>query len=497
MLRCAFSLRKMRRIPNLTLALCIAITGMFCSAYSSAAEAPKNVLFLICDDLNIDVSTFGHPLVATPQLDRLAARGVRFDNAHCQFPLCGPSRASFMTGLYPDQTLIRENSVSLRERLPRVKTLSQMFRNQGHLATRIGKVYHYNVPSNIGTAGHDDPDSWDQTFCPRGRDVIDEEKITSIQPGYFGASLSYLAAEGSDAEQTDGMSALKAVEILRNHAEEGSPFFLAVGLFRPHTPYVAPEKYFELYPLDKIEVPKVPEGYFDTIPKPAAKSVTAFPEQRDLDPEFAKKAIQAYYASISFADAQLGVVLDSLEETGLVENTIIVFISDHGYHMGEHGHYQKKTLFEAATRVPLIISAPEQKLRGTVNSSPTELIDIYPTLAELAGYAAPNYLQGKSLVSALNDPEARPREDALSQIDGGYSLRTDRYRYTEWGDEGAEGTELYDHNSDPAEMKNLAEDPEQKETIGNLSKRLRERVAAAREKPQRLLQFIYEKTKFR
>ena len=242
------------------------ILGLLLMASGSASrgaedeKARTNVLFLICDDLNCDIGCYGHPLVKTPNIDRLAERGVRFENAYCQFPLCGPSRASFMTGLYPDQSLVRRNAIYIREHVPNVLTLSQTFRSGGYFATRIGKIYHYNVPKHIGTSGHDDPYSWDYTINPRGRDTDDEGQIFSLRPGSFGGTLSWLAADGTDAEQTDGIAATEAVRLLGEYAREGTPFFLAVGLFRPHTPYVAPKKYFEMYPREKIVVPTVPEA---------------------------------------------------------------------------------------------------------------------------------------------------------------------------------------------------------------------------------------------
>ena len=270
------------------------------------AGEKTNVLFLICDDLNTDLACYGHPQVKPPNIDRLASRGLRFDNAYCQFPLCGPSRASFMSGLYPDQTRIRQNAIRLRERLPTVVSMSQMFRNKGWTATRIGKIYHYNVPADIGNSGHDDPESWDHTFNPRGRDKDDEKSVFSLKPGQYGATLSWLAADGTDAEQTDGIAATEAVSRLKSYQKDQTPFFLAVGLYRPHTPFVAPRSWFDLYPLDEIEVPTVPPDYLKSIPAPARNTLRTHKEQIDLEPELARKAIQAYHASISFADAQVG-----------------------------------------------------------------------------------------------------------------------------------------------------------------------------------------------
>lgn len=471
------------------LSLCLA--ALFSTSFLRA-ETPTNVLFLICDDLNCDMGTYGHPQVKTPNLDKLAARGTKFNNAYCQYPLCGPSRASFMTGLYPDQTLIHRNAIYIREHLPNVKTISQLFRDNDYFATRIGKIYHYNVPKHIGTSGHDDPYSWNYTINPRGRDVEDEPLIFSLKPGSFGGTLSWLAADGEDAEQTDAMIAEAAVAELKRYAQEKRPFYLAVGMFRPHTPYVAPKKYFDMYPLDEIEVPQVPEGYEETIPAPALKSIRRKKDQIDLAEGLAKQAIQAYYASITFADAQMGKVLDGLEEAGLADNTVVLFTSDHGYHMGEHGHWQKTTLFENATRVPLIISSPKQKEKGTESDCPVEMVDFYPTLAELAGLNAPDFVSGVSLASVLDDPKATPRDSAFSQYDSGYSIRTPQYRYTEWGKEGEDGVELYDHESDSVEMENLASDPKYSAVIEELSSRLRERVADANKAPKGLKQNAFE-----
>jgi len=452
-----------------------------CSTHANAADRP-NILFLICDDLNCDIGCYGHPLVKTPNIDRLAARGVRFDQAYCQYPLCGPSRASFMTGLYADQTLIHRNAIYIREHIPNVQTMSQLFRKVGYFATRIGKIYHYNVPKHIGSGGHDDPYSWDQTINPRGRDKDDEAQIFSLRKGSFGGTLSWLAADGTDEQQTDGIAATEAVDILQRFSKSQQNFFLAVGLFRPHTPFVAPKKYFDLYPPNDLKVPSIPQGYLATLPAPAKKSINRKKEQLNLRPELGIKAIQAYYASISFADAQLGRILDALDDSNLSENTIVVFTSDHGYHMGEHGHWQKTTLFENAARVPLIMAGPGIAT-GHDARSIAEMVDFYPTLAELAGLEIPPFASGISLKEGLVNPEKMPRTSALTQYENGYSVRTQRYRYTEWGENGSEGNELYDHQTDPAEMNNLAGVAEQQQTVSELAKLLHQRITDASRTP--------------
>ena len=459
--------------------LSAAILFILATPAGSFAAEKKNVLFLICDDLNCDLGSYGHPQVKSPNIDRLAERGVRFSRAYCQYPLCGPSRASFMTGLYPDQTTILGNAILLRERLPGVQSMSQMFIRKGYEAIRIGKIYHYGVPRDIGTDGHDDPKSWTRKFNPRGRDKTDESKVFSLRPGNYGGTLSWLAADGTDEEQTDGIASTEAVKLLKEYADNKKPFFMAVGLYRPHTPFVAPKKYFDLYPTEKIVVPTVPKGYLKTLPRPAALSISRKKDQFNLKDELARKAMQAYYASITFADAQVGKILAELSASGLDKNTIVVFTSDHGYHMGEHGHWQKTTLFENAARVPLIISVPGMKNAGKSSGAVAEMTDFYPTLAELNGLKAPGYLPGVSLVPALEDPSAAPRKSALTQYKTGYSIRTERYRYSEWGVAGKDGAELYDHESDPSELKNLAKSPAHAAVAARLSTLIRSRIKVA------------------
>jgi len=475
---------------------CFAIVAVLISVMAQAswaADASKpNVLFLICDDLNCDLGSYGHAQVKSPNIDRLAKRGVLFKNAYCQYPLCGPSRASFMTGLYPDQTLIRRNGIYIREHVPNVLTMSQMFRGGGYFATRIGKIYHYNVPRHMGTGGHDDPYSWNRTINPYGRDKEDEDLIFSLRPGNFGGTLSWLAAEGTDEEQTDGIAATHAVNLLNQYGKSGRSFYLAVGLYRPHTPYVAPKKYFDMYPLESIKVPTVPEGYYDTLPKPARSSVRRKKEQIDLPDKLARQAIQAYYASITFADAQLGRILDALDESGLAKNTVVVFTSDHGYHMGEHGHWQKTTLFENAARVPLVIAGPGVTAKGATTEAPAEMVDFYPTLGELCGLKPPKSVSGVSLAPTLKDPTARPRSEAFTQYSTGYSIRTPRYRYTFWGEDGSADVELYDHESDPKEMKNVAGSPAMVDVAKELNARLKQRIVEARKAPPGIKQIEFK-----
>lgn len=446
------------------------------AATASSEEArPQNVLLIVSDDLSVRLGCYGDKLAKSPHIDKLAARGVRFDRAFCQSPLCNPSRASFLTGLRPDRTRVYENDTHFREFVPNIVTLPQSFEAAGYATARVGKLYHYNVPASIGTDGLDDPPSWQQTRNPRGRDKADEDRITTINPsltgpGRFGGTLSWLAADGADAEQTDGMIATAAIELMEQWRDR--PFFLGVGFFRPHTPYVAPRKWFELYPLASLAPPRAPAGWLKTVP--AAAREHAKPEEADLSDEIRRQAIQAYYASISFMDAQVGRVLDALERLKLADQTIVVFLSDHGYQLGEHDLWQKRSLYEWSLRVPLIVSVPGNRANGQVCRRAVELVSLHATLADLCGISAPA-TDGESLRPLIEAPDAAWERPAFSQIARtdpaiprtrkhraityqGHTLRTDRYRYIEW-DGDAKGAELYDELADPEELKNLADDP--------------------------------------
>ena len=330
-----------------------------------AADSRPNVLFLISDDLNNSLGCYGHPLVKSPNIDRLAERGVRFDRAYCQYPLCGPSRNSLLTGLYPNATGIHQNQQIFRQTIPHQDSLPQAFRRAGYFAGRIGKLYHYNVPRSIGTNGHDDPGSWELELNPAGCDrLIEEPDIFTLRPGNFGGTLSWYASPRPDAEHTDGLNAADAQWVLERCAKQSRPFFLAVGFFRPHTPYVSPEEYFTHYPKDEMPLVK---GVAEDVKDIPADALASHKKEHDkLTDDLRRQAKQAYFASIEFMDAQVGHVLDTLDRLGLAENTIVVFTSDHGYHLGEHGLWQKMSLFEEAARVPLIIAAPGVGQQGVV-----------------------------------------------------------------------------------------------------------------------------------
>ena len=467
--------------------------GILLAFAACSNPLPPNVLFIAVDDLNTDLGTYGHDLVVSPNIDRLAGQGIQFDRAYCQYPVCSPSRSSFLTGLYPEQTGVLTNQGQFRDRLQDTPTLPQWFKMHGYHTARVGKIYHYGVPSQIGTDGEDDPPSWSETVNPRGIDREVHDRIHTLTPNQFGGTLSWLSLDPSEGLHTDELGAQAAIRIMEDHHPDktGTPLFLAVGFYRPHTPFVAPDSLFGLYALSEIQpVLEVP-GDRDDIPLPA---LADRPKQRELSLQQRKEIIQAYYASISFMDRQVGRLLDALDELELADNTIIVFVSDHGYHLGHHGLWQKGDLFEGSVRVPLIMSVPGASPVGSATNALVELVDLYPTLVELAGLPLPEHLAGYSLAPLILDPSLPGRPSAFSVANSraawvhpemhgrevvGHTIRTQRYRYTEWN-AGAEGMELYDYQTDPMEYDNLAIKPAFAPIRDSLKQILHVRKTAAR-----------------
>jgi uncharacterized sulfatase len=439
---------------------------LFLVSHLLAAATKPNILFIAADDLSCALGCYGDPIAQTPHLDRLAATGVTFLNAYNQLPLCNPTRASVMTGLRPDTIKVYDLDRHFRDEVPDAVTLSQQFMKNGWWAGRVGKIYHYNVPASIGTDGFDDPPSWQKTVNPIGRDKTDEHLVFNAEPHRkISAALSWLAADGKDEEQTDGMIATEAIKLMEE--KKGEPFFVAAGFFRPHTPFVAPKKYFDMYPLEEMRLPFAPRDDRDDIPTAAFAHNCPIPHY-GLDELTCRKAMQAYYACVSFVDAQVGRMLDALDRLDLTDNTIVVFWSDHGYHLGEHnGIWQKRTLFEQGARAPLIIRNPMSRGNGQACRRIVEFIDIYPTLTHLAGIKTPKQIEGRSLVPLLEKPVSewnsfaitqvlRPADNRLEAPVMGRSIRTERWRYSDWA-EGKQGEELYDHLADPLEFNNLAD----------------------------------------
>jgi iduronate 2-sulfatase len=434
-----------------------------------------NVLFIAVDDMNTDLGCYGSSLVKSPNIDRLAKRGVRFDRAYCQYALCSPSRSSLMTGLRPDTTRVFDLQFHFRQGLPDVVTLPQMFMKNGYFVARVGKIYHYGNPGDIGTNSLDDRASWMQRINPAGRDhTALELDVMNYTPGRgLGAAMAFLADKiGTDQQHTDGKVANEAIKLLEQHKD--APFFIAAGFYKPHCPWITPAKYFDLYSMNQIELPKISANTPSSYPPFALLSTQPWP-YFGVTVDQARECKRAYYAAISFVDAQIGRLLDAYDRLGLADNTVIVFWSDHGYHLGEHGLWFKQSCFEEAARVPLILYAPGMKTAGKTSRQLVELVDLYPTLAELTGLTPPKNLQGYSVGKLLKDPEASWDHPAFTQVERGpgpgHSVRTDRFRYTQWLF-GQRGQELYDHDADSQELHNLASDPQYAQVVAQMKELL-------------------------
>lgn len=458
--------------------LCVLILAA--SATTGWGDTPagkiKNVLFLISDDLKASVlPAYGNGVCKTPNLDRLAKTGMVFERAYCQGLACAPSRPSFMRSIYPKS----------RATAP---TIGEHLQQHGMHTARVGKVFHMPVPHAQldGSDGKDFPECWierhntksAETFSPGLYRLLNSDIVTrqiegrdAKGPNRMWATVESDQQDGSD--QADHMVATKAIELLKQRKEAGKPFFLAVGFVRPHFPMVQPKKFFDMYPQEQMKIPPLIEGDLDDIPVAGrgsdGKGLNEMEESR-------RRMWQAYYASVTFMDEQVGRVLDTLERLGLRESTAIVFTTDHGYHLGEHGFWQKGNLHEEVVRVPLIFSVPG--LEPGRSSSLVELMDFYPTCTEILGLPTPESLQGKSLMPLLRDPKATVRETALSihnRVGGG--LRSANWHYMNYGDKGEE---LYDMVKDPHQYTNVVSDRAYAKLLATARSQFQVRMATAR-----------------
>lgn len=459
------------------------------SAWATVAASPRpNILFIPVDDLRPAIAALGDPHAVTPNLDRLVRSGAAFTHAYCQQAVCHPSRASLLTGVRPDTTGIYDLVTPIRDRLPDVVTLPQLFRQAGYQVYGRGKIFHGKL---------DDPASWDSApsagvplkgsmyALPETRRKQEEVNLEDGKPKTRGPAFE--RADVPDNAYTDGILADDAVGLLKQFKENGRPFFLAVGFLKPHLPFNAPEKYWALYDRDKLWPPpnrSLPDGVPAWVSQPGWELRNAYnvpPDRaRPLGDDFEKDLRHGYYAAVSYVDAQIGRVLDALDAEGLSENTIVVLWGDHGYHVGDHGTWCKHTNFEIAVHAPLIIRAPGFP-RGEKIERPVEFLDIYPTLVDLCGLTRPPHLEGESLVPLLRDPASTAtRGFAFSQYPRGgkdkpmmgYSVRQGPWRYTEWlrADTGAvEFRELYNLANDPHVTRNLAEETQQASLVAELS----------------------------
>lgn len=456
-------------------------------AQGATRTSKPNVLFIISDDLTATaLSCYGNKISRTPNIDRLAAQGTRFTRAFCNATYCGPSRASFMSGYYPHATGVL-GYTSPRPAIGERATWAQHFKNAGYYTARVSKIYHMGVPGGIeeGGDGADDPASWTEKFNSPGP----EWKATGVgetlegnpdgkRPVVGGNTFVVVEAEGDDLVHSDGKTAAKAVELLGKHADK--PFFLAVGFVRPHVPFVAPKKYYEPYlPYDQMPLPPKLAGDWDDIPKAGINYKTSV--NMKMDERRQRKAVGGYYASVAFMDAQVGKVLAALEKSGQADNTIVIFTSDHGYHLGEHDFWAKVSLRDESAMVPLIIKVPGKQ--PAVCHSLTELIDLYPTLAKLCGLEVPARLQGKDISRMLDDPAHEVRETAfcVAPSSKGFLLREDKWAYIQYMEDASKGIELFDMVKDPRQYTNLAQKPEFTSVVNGFKAKLAARLQSVRD----------------
>ncbi|HEU4869270.1 MAG TPA: sulfatase [Pyrinomonadaceae bacterium] len=475
-----------RRRTNLLLLFSVLVV-FICVLFTSTANTssipsppdPKyNVLFIIADDLRPTLGCYGNSVVKTPNIDRLAARGTKFDRAYAQFPLCNPSRTSMLNGRYPTQTGVMDNNTYFRTKHPDFVTLPQYFQKHGYATLRTGKIFHGGIDDQVSWTEGGEP--VDQNIINRppspvatgqgARETGDEDAPPQInRPARSSASDRIVVLDGDGELHGDYKIATRAIDYLGRYKDK--PFFLAVGFNKPHSPPTAPKKFFDLYDPDKIPLPvdfntrpQAPPGFPDfSIPHRNADLFIG----RESSPAEAREMIRAYYASTSFMDAQVGRVIDELDRLKLRDKTIIVFWGDHGYHLGEKGKWSKAySLWDIGIRVPLIIAMPERK--SQVSERVVQLLDLYRTLADLCGLPSPNGIEGRSLAPLLRNPKSNWNYPsfAVVQFQGkfGASVSTERWHYVEW-DEGRAGSMLLDTLNDPRELKNLSSDPQRAATV--------------------------------
>lgn len=459
---------------------------------TESSQSKPNILLIISDDLNTRIGSFMGIDNHTPELDKLAKAGVRFTRTYCQFPLCGPSRASFMSGLYPETNGVLGNDDtpgSYKKETPALKnhpSMAGFFRENGYFTARVSKIYHMGVPGGIerGEPGGDEPDSWDYAYNVMAPETMSPGKLELLSPKnqHYGSNFSrMILPDGTENTQADYLAANQAIAILENRAgkvpengtnkkriKKDAPFFLAVGFVRPHVPLIAPKNCFDPYPANEVVLPPFRIG--ENVPEEAMH----FQNNKiwAMDNYQQQLAISSYMASVRFMDQQVGRVLDALDRLNLRNETIVIFMSDHGFVLGEHDCWGKVSLWEGSIRAPLIISVPGYENNyGTSCKTITELLDLYPTLVDICGFSdkKPEIMQGKSLVAYLKENKPEDKNATAFTISNGgknASLRTSKFRYTRWGATAEpEKEELYNHESDPEEQFNLADNKDYKDIL--------------------------------
>ncbi len=448
---------------------------------AGAADAKRNVLFIAVDDLRPQLGCYGHARIQSPCIDRLAARGTLFERAYCQQAVCAPSRISLLTGLRPDSTGIYDLSHPLRKTKPDARSMPQHFKEHGYETVSLGKIYHHADDDN--GVGWTVP-AWRPKGAWKGRGYLAPEAQKQIDTGYrkgVGVGPALEDPDVEDGAYPDGMIAAKAVEWLGRLKDGGKPFFLAVGFMKPHLPFNAPKRYWDLYDPARIRVSDA-RDWPDKMPSCAGTSWGEMRGYTDI-PDKAKRLsdgqsvrlIHGYYACVSYVDAQIGRVVDALDRLGLAGSTAIILWGDHGWKLSEYGAWCKHTNFELDTHVPMILCAPGHR-KGQRSKAAVEFVDIFPTLAALCGLPVPAACEGTSMVPLLEDPGRAWKAAAFSQYPRGklmgYSIRSDRWRYTEWIDRKSGKVayrELYDHATGPVAGRNLADAPEHAITVKRLS----------------------------
>ncbi len=472
----------MKKEKLIFIVLCMVF--FYCQS-NGQTQKKMNVLFIIADDLTTTaVSSYGNNASKTPNIDRLAAQGIRYTKAYCQYPVCGPSRASFLSGYYPNATRTF-GYTSGRENIGQKITWPQLFKNNGYYTARVSKIYHMGVPIDIelGSNGKDDEASWTERYNSQGPEwkakgdgELVQGNPDGSKPIKGGNVMTIVKADGDDLVHSDGKTAAKASELIRKYKNKA--FFLAVGFVRPHVPFVAPTADFKPYPYKEIKLSYNFDEDWDDIPKKGINYVNSKNAQMNTSQK--KKAIAAYYASVSYMDRQVGKVLRTLKEEGLENNTIVIFTSDHGFHLGEHEFWMKVSVKEESAQVPLIIRVPGKK--PLVCNSLVELLDLYPTVAELAGLPYSEHIQGKSLVKTLDNPKHKVRNVAFSVTQDGktFLLRTDRWAYIQYGEDASLGMELFDMEKDPGQYTNLALLPKYSDKVKSFQKKLNQKLKEVR-----------------
>ena len=465
-----------------------ALISISCSPEKEALRSSQpNILFIAVDDLRPELNCFDRPHIHSPHIDRLAAEGTIFKQTYCQIPVCGASRASLLSGIRPTSQRFLNYHTRLEEDYPGIPSLPEYLKQNGYTTLSRGKVFHH---------ADDQLDAWSEPPWnpsmqnPRygWMDYVAQSSLEVVQAhpdfdpsggwkGIRGPAFEF--PEVPDSSYKDGKMALKAVEDLKHLASQNQPFFLAVGFLKPHLPFNAPKKYWDLYPPDSI--PYSPNNFRPENAPDAAihnsgelRNYGLIPAKGPVSRDTARLLTQGYYACISYTDAQIGLLLDALKSNGLAENTIVILWGDHGWNLEDHTMWCKHANFESSMRAPLIIKAPGYK-KGQETEALTEFVDIYPTLVDLVGLPQPGHLQGQSLVPLLEDPNQHFKDAIYSRFNKGESIKTDRYVYTEWIEQKTQkvyARMLYDHLKDPLENKNVAENPEYEEIREDLSERL-------------------------